>query len=247
MSKIVLLDARLMVSGADLSGSGNKIELSEEAETKVVTNWRSGGAREVIAGIRSTQLDAEGQWEAGSDGLVDDSFWANRRVQEPWSAAPDGGSDLAAGSLMYLTRGLRTKAQYFSEVGDVAPWSMNGVGSWPLVRGVSAHPSGVPRTANGTGTSLNLGAVPANGFLYANLHVLSIAGTSTPSITVTVQSDNDTGFPSPAAVGVFAARTTVGGQAIRIPGPTTDSWWRVSWAVTGTTPSFLFLVSMGIE
>src|SRR5690242_1654465 len=106
---IVLLDARTFVSGADLSGSGGKIELAEESEAKKVTNWRSGGAAENIAGLSSIELSAGGQWEAGNISVVDDSFWANRRIKEPWSIGPQSDSDLAAGGLMWLARILRTK------------------------------------------------------------------------------------------------------------------------------------------
>jgi hypothetical protein len=248
MTKLVLLDARTFVSGADLSGSGNQIEVSEEWEAKGVTNWRSGGAEEVIAGLGQVEISAGGQWEAGDLSMPDDSFWANRRVLEPWSVGPTGASDTAAGNLMYLTRALRTKMQHGGSVGDVAPWEASAKGSWPLVRGQSFHQSGTPRTATGTGTAIQLGAVADGQSLYANLHVLSVAGTAAPTITVTVQSDDAVGFPSATARGAFAAKTAIGGESIRIPGPiATDSWWRVSWTISGTTPSFLFLVSMGIE
>lgn len=244
---LVLLDSRLFVAGADLSGSNNKVEISESAEAKGTTNFRSGGAEENLAGISSVEISASGQWEAGSAGEVDDAFWAGRRALEPWSAGPTGASDLAPGNLMWLTKALRTKANYFGGVGDVAAWDAAAKGTWPLVRGQSAHASGVPRTANGNGTAVQLGAVATGQHLYANLHVLSISGTATPTITAKIQSDNGSGFPSATDVGSFAARTAVGGESIRVAGPITDDWFRVSWTITGTTPSFLFLVAFGIE
>lgn len=247
MSKLVFLDTRVFCGGVDLSGVSNKLEVGEEWEAKKTTNFRSGGADELIAGLGEVNISGEGQWEAGSSGNVDDGMWAQRRTLEPWSMAPSGESDLAPGNLMYLTRAVRTKAHLWGQVGEVAGWAADAKGGWPLVRGQSAHASGVPRTATGNGTSLQLGAVAAGKHMYANLHVLSIAGTSTPTITVKVQSDNATGFPSPTDQGSFAARTTVGGEAIRIPGSITDDWWRVSWTITGGSPSFLFLVSLGIE
>lgn len=247
MSKMVLLDTRIFVSGADLSGSGNMLEIEEEAEAKTVTNWRSGGAVELLAGLSKTSLKAEGQWEAGTAGKVDDQMWANRRVLEPWTAGPTNASDTAVGNTMYLTRALRTKAALWGQVGEVAGWSAEAKGAWPLVRGVSAHQSGTARTATGVGTSQQLGAVAADQHMYANLHVLSVAGTAAPTITMTVHSDTATGFPSTTLRGSFAAKTSVGGEAIRIAGPITDDWWRLSWTISGTNPSFLFLVSLGIE
>jgi hypothetical protein len=248
MTKLVLLDSRLFVGGADLSGSGNKIELEEEWEAKAVTNWRSGGAEELIAGLGKVTAQGEGQWEAGDASKVDDAMWASRRAIEPWSAGPTNASDLAPGNLMYLTQMLRTKSTIWGNVGEVAGWTADAKGSWPLVRGQSGHPSGVPRTATGSGTALQLGAVAAGQRLYANAHVLSVAGTATPTITLTVQSDNAVGFPSSTTQLTFAAKTAIGGESLRTNGTAiTDDWWRVGWTITGTSPSFLFLVSLGIE
>jgi len=246
---IVLLDARVFVGGVDLSGYGNKIELSEEAEVKKITTWRSGGAAENTAGLRSADLSAEGFWEASDPSKPDDAFWSNRRQLVPWSVAPKSDSDLAAGGLMYLLgRALRTKQQWMGAVGDVAPWMIDATSAWPLVRGVVAQPSGVARTATGTGTIIQLGAVPAGKRIYANIHVLSVAGTATPTLTAKIQSAAAVGFASPTDRLAFAAKTAVGWEALRSDGTAiTDQYWRVSWTITGTTPSFLFLVSMGIE
>jgi hypothetical protein len=247
---IILLDARTFVAGADLSGNGNTIELMEEAEVKKVTNWRSGGAEENVAGIHGCDIKAGGQWEAGALGKPDDAFWAMRRTKDPWSVAPQSDSDLAAGGLMWvLGRAVRSKFQFWDAVGEVAPWSAEARSAWPLVRGKCAHPSGTPRTTTGTGTAVQLGAVAAGKYLYANLHVLSIAGTSSPTITVKLQSDDNSGFTTPTdvAAGSFAAASAIGGQAIRVAGALADTYYRVAWTITGSSPSFLFLASFGIE
>lgn len=244
---IVLLDARVFMAGADLSGNGNKIELSEEAETKAVTNWRSGGAREVKAGIRGCDIMGEGQWEAGDLGKPDDALFAAKRTLDPWSLAPRSDSDLAAGGLMYLVKALKTKMTVWGDLGEVSGWAGEARSAWPLVRGACAHPSGVPRTASGNGTAVQLGAVTADRYLYANAHFLSFAGTSTPTITVKIQSDDNSGFTTPTDRLTFIGATAISGQASRVKGPFTDTYWRAVWTVTGSTPSFLFLVSMGIE
>ncbi len=247
MSKMIFLDSRIFVGGADLSGSSSKVMIGEEWEAKPTTNFRSGGATEVVAGLGKIEASGEGQWEVGDASRVDDAMWASRRVVEPWSVAPDGTSDLAPGNLMYLTSALRTQARLWGAVGEVAGWNATAKGSKPLVRGQSAHASGVPRTATGNGTAVQLGSLPAGRKLYANLHVLSVAGTSAPSIAVKVQSDDAVGFPSATDRGSFTTRTAIGGEQIEIAAPITDDWWRVAWTITGVGPSFLFLVSFGIE
>ncbi|MFF0295550.1 hypothetical protein ACFYST_06065 [Kitasatospora sp. NPDC004614] len=243
MAAQVLTDVRLFAVGADFSGASNKVELKSAAEEKATTNYRSGGFGEVIGGIRSGELSGAGLWEAGDPSKVDDASWSQLGGRGPWTVAP---SEANVGQLAYLLYGLRCDVNLGGSVGDVAPWQAKVSGSWPVARGQIAHPPGTARTSSGTGTALQLGAVPAGKRLYAALHVLSAAGT-TPSLTVTVESDDANGMASPAAQLTFNAATATGGQILRTDGTAiTDTWWRVSWAVTGTTPSFLFAAAIGI-
>jgi hypothetical protein len=244
MSKQILLDVRLFAVGADLSGASNKVELSAEVEEKDATNYRSGGWKEVLAGLASSTITAEGQWEAGDPGKVDDASWAQLGGTGPWTVSPN---DATVGALAYFTNGLRSSYKLGGQVGDIAPWAAKAGGSWPMVRGQIAHPPGTARTASGTGTSLQLGAIPAGKRLHAAVHVLSVAGTATPTITARVESDNATGFPSPVTQLTFAGATAQGGQILRTDGSAiADDWYRIAWTITGTTPSFLFAAALGI-
>lgn len=247
MPKLVFLDSRVFVSGADLSGWSNKIEVGEQWEAKKTTNFRSGGAVENIAGLGGVDISAAGEWEAGDLGKPDDSFWGNRRVIEPWSIAADGVSDTTAGTLMYLTQALRTSMKLGDQVGEVAPWEAEAKGSWPLVRGQSAHPSGTARTVSGTGTILDMGAGPTGQqAVYVNLHVLGVQAGGA-NIIVRVESSTVIGFGAPTTRGTFVAATAIGGQQMKISPPSTDRYWRVAWTIAGSTPSFLFMASLGIE
>lgn len=244
MGKLILLDARLFVGGADLSGSSNQIEVEASVEDKETTNYRSGGAKERLGGLFEAELSGAGQWEAGDPSMVDDNQWATlmSRALSPWTMCP---TDAVVGAVAYLTAALESEYNFLGEVGDVAPWEGSAKSSWPMPRGQVAHPPGTARTATGTGTALQLGAVPAGKHLYAALHVLSVSGT-TPSITARVESDNAVGFPSPATVATFTAATARGGQILRAAGPITDDWFRLGWTISGTTPSFLFAAALGI-
>ncbi|MFG2002297.1 hypothetical protein ACGFNU_24405 [Spirillospora sp. NPDC048911] len=245
MAKQVLTDVRLFAVGADLSGASNKVEISGEHEVKDVTNYRSGGWKEVLAGLASAELTGEGQWEAGDPSLVDDASWAQLGGIGPWTVGPAGDT---VGSLAYLTQALRADYSLGGQIGDVAPWKGKASSAWPLVRGQFAHPPGTARTSSGSGTALNLGAVTAGKRLYAALHVLSVAGTATPSITARVESDDGPGFASPTTRLTFTAATAAGGQTLRTDGTAiTDTWWRVAWTISGTTPSFMFVSSIGIR
>jgi len=244
MGEFVLTDVRLFTGGADLTGHSNKVEISSEVEDKDTTNYASQGWKEILGGLASAEIAGGGQWEAGDPGLVDDHSWATLGGVGPWSIGPRGA---AVGELAYFTRALRADYKLGDAVGEVAPWEGTAKSSWPLVRGQFAHPPGLARTASGFGTSVNLGAVPAGKRLYAALHVLSVAGTSTPTITARIQSDDNPGFSSATTRLTYAAATAVGGEILRTDGTAiTDDWWQVAWVITGTTPSFMFATTLGI-
>lgn len=244
MSRFVLTNVRYIAVGADLTGASNKVEITSEIEDKDVTNYASNGWKEVLGGLASAEISGEGQWEAGDPALVDDATWATLGGTGPYTVCPASAS---VGSLAYLVRGLRGSYTLGESVGEVAPWSSGVKSSWPLVRGVIAHPPGTARTATGTGTALELGALAAGQRLYAGLHILSAAGT-TPSVTARIESDADSGFGSPTTRLTFDAATAPGGQILRTDGTAiTDTHFRVAWDITGTSPSFLFVVSLGIR
>jgi len=244
MAKFVLTNVRMFAVGTDLTGVSNKVEISSEVEDKDATNYGSAGWTEVLGGLASAEISAEGQWEAGDPSKVDNASWSQLGGTGPWSVGPVGA---AVGDLAYFTNALRSSYKLGDTVGEVAPWEAEAKSSWPLVRGQIGHPPGTARTATGTGTALNLGAVAAGKRLYASLHVLSVAGT-TPSITASVESDDASGFLSPTTRLTFAAATAAGGQILRTDGTAiTDTWWRVAWTISGTSPSFLFATSLGIR
>lgn len=92
------------------------------------------------------------------------------------------------------------------------------------------------RTANGSGSPYVMGA---RGTLRLTLAVTAASGT-TPSMTVTVETSGDGGSTWYSA-GTFAAKTTTATERKSFSG--LDRLVRVSWTITGTTPSFTFTVT----
>lgn len=244
MGSLIVTNARTFAGGLDATGRSNMVKLDVEVEEKPSTNMGSGGWVEVKGGLAKTELEAGGQWEAGGAGFVDDELFAALGGVGALSVCPDGA---AVGSLAWLTKLMSGKYTLGDQVGEIAPWSLTGKGSWPLARGLVAHPPGTARTTTSTGTGQELGAVSSGQYLYAGLHVLSIAGTSTPTITVEIESDADNTFASPTSRIAFDAATTVSGQLKRVAGAITDTWFRPKWTITGTGPSFLFVATFGVK
>lgn len=243
MSKFVLLNARIFAGGTDLTSASNQVELGCEVEDKDVTTFADGGWKASIGGLASTTISASGFWEAG-DGKVDGEMWTavNGREPIPWTVCPDTA---AVGELAYLTHGLTTSYAIGDAVGEAMPWEGEAAGSNLLVRGTVLHPPGAARTADGDGDEVQVGALSASQKLVAVLHVLSVAG-STPSLTVEVESSADNTFTSPTTQASFSAASGAGSQVVTVDGPVTDTYWRVTWDITGSNPSFLFVVAVGV-
>lgn len=243
MSKQILLDCRLFAGGVDLSGASNKAELEAEREIKDVTTFASGGWTEHLAGLGSASVSAEGFWEAGDPSKVDNVMWANLGGIGPWTICPSAAD---VGALAYVMNGVQGDYLALGTVGDVAPYKASVSSTWPLARGQIVHPPGTARTASGVGPDVELGSLGAGESLFAALHVLSISGSTTPTLTVSVESDVDSGFASPVVIATFDPVVELGAQIARVASPITDEFYRVSYDISGTDPSFLFLVALGV-
>lgn len=244
MSKLILLNTRFFANGVDLTSNSNKAEITATVEDKETTNFGSAGWKEFLGGLASSTISGEGQWEALDASKVDDSRWSNLGGLGPWSVAP---IDANVGSVVYFTNALQSDYTLLGQVGEVAPWKASGASSWPLVRGKVANAPGTALTVTGVGTATQLSAVTATQQIYAGFHLLSVAGTGSPTITMRIESDNASGFPSPITVATFTAATAIGGQILRVAGPNTDDWFRPAWTISGTGPSFLAAVVFGVR
>jgi hypothetical protein len=244
LTPTVLTDARIYYETLDVTGFGNKVELNSSAVDLDRTVFASGGWVERTGGLFDSQIGIEGLWDAGDLTKPDDAFWAGLGVSgTAVTIVPTAGT---VGSLAYVTKILQTEYKPGAKVGQLLAWNVTAKGSAPIARGQILHPQGTARTTTGTGTGVQLGAVLATQRIYANLHVMSISGTATPTITVSLQSSVDNTFASPTTRLTFLADTALDGQAVSLLGAVTDQWWRAAWTISGTSPSFLFAVSAGV-
>lgn len=245
MGLFVLDNARLFAGGCDFTAVSNKVELAAEYEEKDKTTFASAGWKEVMAGLGMAALAAEGFWEAGDLSLVDNDAWASMGAVGGYTVCPDGA---AVGDLAWTLNAMRAKYQFGGTVGDVAPFTMAAASSWPLGRGKVLHPPGTARTASGDGTAVEYQAAAEGQYLYATLHVLSVAGTDTPTFTAIVESDVDALFDGSETTQIsFDPATAIGGQIKRAAGPITDTFYRLSWTISGTNPSFLAVAAVSVK
>lgn len=235
-------DLSILVGGFDFAGHGKNVSLATEVAPLDTTNYRSNGWTEVIGGNKSGTLSLEFMQDMADNGPDEIAWDLLGDADVPKSLV----TPAADGSLAYLTRGVPVQYQPIGgNAGELAMTGMTVNSSGAIVRGLLLHPSATQRTSSGTGTGRQLGAVASGKSLYAALHVVSAAGT-TPSLTVKVQSDDNSNFTSATDRITFAAADVQGAQWSSVAGAITDDWWRITYTISGTNPVFYFAVTAGI-
>lgn len=238
----LLTNCKAYLDGYNLTGHSNKVELNYSAESLDNTVF-SATTKTRQAGLKNVELSLEGFWEAG-DGLIDTLAAANiGQVGKIITLSPDGGDQ---GDIFFSFKNMLGDFNFGAQVGELLPFSYNGAGSdgQGLIRGTVLENAAKTTTANGTGRQL--GAVAAGQYVYAVMHILAVSGTS-PTLDMIIQSDDNSGFTSATSRITFAQQTAVGSVwGTRVAGAITDDYWRCSYTIGGTNPSFTVFVGIAI-
>lgn len=246
MAAKVWTDVRLYWDAYNLSGDMNALALNYGAELQDATVLTDPGRRR-RGGLRTIAFQHEGFVNYGAD-QVDDALFNDIAVANvPMSILPHNNG--AEGELAYFFQGIAgLYVPIGASVGEMHRFSVSGEADdgRDLIRGNVL--TNATRTATGNGTAFNLGAVSASQKIYAALHVIDpVAGTA-PTLNVKIQSDDASGFASPIDRITFAQKTAKGSEyAVPVAGAFTDTWWRVTFTIGGTSPSFPFVVVFGIK
>lgn len=252
MAVFALRDCRAWVGAYDLSARVRSINAQIEVDELDVTTFGAGGARSRIAGLRSASLELEGFTDyaldyAGGFASLDAILHTTAGVAD--TVLTVGQTQATAGEPVLFGRAVETAYSHGSAVGDPEPFNVSFLLSGGPLGGVILEPGTTARTATGNGTTVTYVDVPSGRSLYAALHVLAVSGTS-PSLTVSLQSDDNAGMSSPTTRASFSAATTIGAQYLTpVAGPlggSSEDYWRASWTISGTSPSFTFVVVMAV-
>ena len=236
-------DMSILDGGYELAGHGKNVTLATTVAPLDATPISvTDDSVVLIGGIKSGTIDLSLMAD-GSAGWELHSFDNLGVAGIPKSVVTRS----ADGSVAFLMRGITLGyTPVEGAPGDLAMAQVNGASSGVLARGRLLHPSNVSRTSSGTGTGRQLGAVVAGKSLYAALHVISASGT-TPTLDVKVQSDDNPSFTSATDRITFTQRTTTGTYDWgSVAGAITDDYWRITYTLGGTNPSFAFAVTAGI-
>lgn len=242
MATQVLTDSKLYVAGFDLSGQMNALGLDYSAEMLDATTFgadtriNAGGTKAIVAAH-------EGLWDSSTSAAPDPVIFSRVGTQNvPVTICPTTGAD---GEVAYIFRAIHSEYSPAASRGELLAFSvtMEGSDGAPLVRATVLQPAGA-ETTTGTGTGRELGAVSSSQSLYGALHVISASSGDT--LDVIVESDEDNNFNTATTRLTFSEQSAVGSEWQSVAGAIADTFYRVSFTIGGTDPSFSFVVAVGI-
>lgn len=242
MANQVLTNCGLWVAQYNLAGDANALSFGLQSELQDDTAI-GDTARTRTGGLLSLAFSAEGYWNDEADAVLFDDVGLS---DVPVTIAPAGST---VGDRAFLARcAVAEFSPLGGAVGELRRFSVGGEGTGvAAARGVVLH--NATRTATGNAPAgVQLGALSATQTLYAAVHITTVSGTN-PTLVVKVQSDDNASFTSPTDRITFATATGTANLAqwSSVAGAVADDYWRVVWTITGTNPSFSFVVSAGIS
>lgn len=243
MAPFIVKRATVLAGNHELAALSHQFDFGAPAPEKECTNFASEGWQEYMQGLRSSEVSLE-LYQSVPDPEKD----LYNRFKDS-DSIPIGFTftrPAAPADLCWFLRGFLTRHGDKRQIGEIAGLSLVAKGDKPLVRGKFLEAA--VNAVTGTSTAINMDVnVEAGQRLYFALWVTGLLGV-TPSLTVTLQSDDAVGFPSPVDRIVSNPITDANGSWFygSVDGLVSDKWWRISRAVTGGGASATYFAAIGI-
>lgn len=237
MAEQIIRDAKFLFDGYDLTGYMNALAVNYSCNLVDKPALGNASMRR-LPGLTGTSIQHEGYFEVTPDGILLNKIGSTGAIM---SMSPV--SDGADGSRAFTVKCIMGQYNPGGAVGDMFAFSVAGESDSNLARGLVMH--NATRASTGNGTARQIGAVASDKSLFAALHILSASGSS-PTLDVDISSDDNAGMTSATLQGSFAQASAIGAQWLEVPGPITDDYYRVDFTIGGGTPSFNFVVVIGI-
>ncbi len=198
----------------------------------------------VVSTSKNAVVDINGFWEADSLGNPDLEFFTEvgAATRGLVSVAPETAAENdRAFSLLFN----QANYNHGAAIGEMAPFNINVMSGAPLVRGLIGGVG--QKIVTGNSANIVLPAVGVNDVLYASAHIIHNGGT-TPTIDITVLSDADGTFPAGETLRLTFAQvtTTSSFQQLSSTATITDTFYRVTWTLSGGSPDYNIFVVLGV-
>lgn len=239
MAEQVFTAGLLLFEGLDLTTQSNQVSVELSVEPQDRTDL-ADTTRNRVAGLKVAAISAAGFYDAAEP---DASLFADVADDDSVITAAAGTSlDDRAFFMRSMLHEYNPLNGSVGEVGGFTIACAANVGD--LIRGEIRHNGA--ETATGNETGRQMGAISATQSIYAATHITAVSGT-TPTLQVIIQSDDNASFTSATDQITFASANAIGSQYASLAGAVTDDYWRVRFVIGGTSPSFTFVTSLGIQ
>ena len=238
MAKHIISDCGIFYAGYDFTGTMNQTEVTLSRDELEQTTF-GDATRNFLPGLLTATATASGFFDATLSGVANANMPSSSEdalIIAP-NSTEDGPAIVMASQLNSFTWG--------GEVGELATADLAwGTRSY-AAKGNLAFDRTI--TSNVNSSVINLGALSASQtILLAVTTTGSTTGTS-PTLDIELFSDSTSGFSSPTSrlstSQLGSVRTS---EVVKLSGAITDSYWRVSATVGGTSPSYSVAVAIAI-
>lgn len=234
----ILRDCAIWYGGNDLTATADEVSFDSSFATVNVTTFGSSGNVTNVAGLEDAQMSVMTFLDTT---LTDAVFSTNRGgVSDLLTAVafPTGGT-VTAGDTCYAIRAQLKNDPIMLKVGDAARINANFAASQVegLLQGMVLAPSAAV-TASGDGSAVQLGAQSSGQIAYFGVHVFSVSGNRT--ITPVLQSAAASNFSSSTDRVTLSSINSAGSSFGSSSTATTDTYWRASYTIGGSSGSITF-------
>lgn len=245
MATRVATDVRPYVGALDLTALTESCTIADlDAAEVMFTNFASGGYKEAKTGIISGAASLN-LFQDYATGILDDSLTVGSQYVTSFVIPATPGT-LAEGDPAFLGTGnLKKYTPRDGAVGDAAKATVELPYTGKVAYGVLGHPLAARTTSSQT-TGFAYAGPSATQYMHAAIHVTAFSGLT--NIIVKIQSDDNSGFTSATDRVTLSTVTAIGAEfksTVGSSGWASETYHRVSWAVTGTG-SCTFTVTFGI-
>lgn len=243
MASIVLTDCALLLDQYDLSGDHNAMSI--QVDRAAVENTTFGSSsRTYLPGLMDASFSHNGYSQSDGTSAVEDvlSFddFASQSIRT-MTVVPAG---LTAGNVAYTFRSVQADLSLGGSIGDVYAFSVSGNSTSDVGRVTIAEAGASARSSTFDTSGYQLGALSTGDKLIVVVHVLAV--TSSPTLDIDIETDDNSGFTTPSDYGSVAQLTAVGSSFNTYTTAETDDYWRLECTIGGTG-SITFVAGIGIQ
>lgn len=234
----------IYIGGLNWTTTASQAEFGADIAVQDVTTFEyaAGGFTNSVVGLKTLAFNTTNFVDYAS-GALDEWLRSNYGSQRVVSIAYVGA---ATGNGCAVGYGLLNGYRPFNAAVGAVPTTVGTVDGGTFGEGQVTLVSSTSLTTTTSSTPVQLGATSASQQVVAAIHVLSASGT-TPTLTCRIQSASTSGGSYTNRGSAGTALSAAGDQWLTSGvGAVTDTWWKLTLTITGTTPVFSAFAALAI-